>query len=68
MPDVIEEKISRVLAGQSVNEDDDLCDFTLVAQNEAIGNRIFIFLSPSIITQTCGLIGSIVRYFSSVNP
>ncbi|XP_043269250.1 8-oxo-dGDP phosphatase NUDT18 [Venturia canescens] len=36
MPDVIEEKISRVLAGQSVNEDDDLCDFSLVAQNEAI--------------------------------
>lgn len=38
MPDVIEDKIRQVLAGQSVNEDDDLCDFTLVAQNEAIGN------------------------------
>ncbi|XP_046742975.1 8-oxo-dGDP phosphatase NUDT18 [Diprion similis] len=36
MPDTIEDKIRLVLNGQSVNDNDDLCDFTLAEQNESI--------------------------------
>lgn len=40
MPDTIEGKIRLVLTGQSLNDNDDLCDFTLAEQNEAIGELI----------------------------
>jgi hypothetical protein len=37
MPDVIEDEIKHVLAGQSSRVADDLCDYTLEQQNEAAG-------------------------------
>ncbi|XP_015110559.1 8-oxo-dGDP phosphatase NUDT18 [Diachasma alloeum] len=39
MPDVIEQKIKQVLGGLSLADSDELCDFTLVEQNEAIEAR-----------------------------
>lgn len=37
MPDVIEDKIRQVLDGHSLNDGDQICDFSLIEQNEAIG-------------------------------
>ncbi|KAK0088201.1 hypothetical protein PV325_012868 [Microctonus aethiopoides] len=36
MPDMIEEKICQILAGNSLNDSDEFCDFTLLQQNEDI--------------------------------
>lgn len=44
MPDTIEGKIRLVLNGESLNDSDDLCDFTLAEQNEAIGKKLLEFI------------------------
>lgn len=38
----MESKIVKILDGLIIDESDDLCDFTLADQNEAIGKLIWI--------------------------
>lgn len=43
MPDMIEEKICQILASNSLNDSDEFCDFTLLQQNEDIGELFILF-------------------------
>ncbi|XP_012276987.1 8-oxo-dGDP phosphatase NUDT18 [Orussus abietinus] len=52
MPDVIEDKIRLVLAGQNLN-DDDFCDFSLEQQNEALEVKGIQPMSSSDYTPIC---------------
>lgn len=42
--DSIENKLQKLLEGNSVNDNDDLCDFTLLEQNEAAGTCLLLLL------------------------
>ncbi|XP_073981604.1 8-oxo-dGDP phosphatase NUDT18 [Rhodnius prolixus] len=45
--DSIENKLQKLLEGNSVNDNDDLCDFTLLEQNEAAAAKGVAPLTPS---------------------
>lgn len=36
---MLEQNLSRLLSGQAIEENEDLCDFTLADQNEAFGKQ-----------------------------
>lgn len=44
MSDVIEESIGQILDGKFLDDSDDLCDFTLSEQNEAIGMKYILIV------------------------